>query len=142
MSIYRFGRRISYNDLHEFSTTQAPPQQHGGAAYDPNADWTRSRKAMPSDKLLPATHAWLAALPAGVRPEVLPGRYARIANWLCATWNDPAAFNRYAEDLVIDRRGGRRQGFPLPIIDELNALFDHYNRLHPGCHWQVSRKLR
>ncbi|HVO89563.1 MAG TPA: hypothetical protein VMV45_13555, partial [Casimicrobiaceae bacterium] len=99
-------------------------------------------KANPSNKLLPVTSAWLASLPSFARPQVLPRQYARIANWLCATWNDPAAFNRYAEDLVMDRRGGRRQGFPLPIINELNALFDYYNQLHPGFHWQVSRKLR
>jgi len=139
MSIYRSGRHISYNDLHEFEPTgsRVMDKDQGGPV-----DWSGARKAIPVTRLLPTTSTWLATLPPHVRPRLLPRYFARIANYLCATWNDPDAFDRYARDLVIDRRAGRRQGFPVPIIEELNALFDHYSRLHPRIRWQIERRRR
>lgn len=92
-------------------------------------DWGAKRKPSPPEPLSDATAAWMAELPDSVRPRQLALRYARLANRICETWGNPARCERLLDELMIDKRGGRR-GFPLVIANELAALRDHYFRLH------------
>lgn len=99
------------------------------------ADWRLLRSPPgPLDQALsrPA-QAWLARLPAGVRPHALCTRYPRIANRLAVCWADPALTDLLFDDLLIDRRGGR-QGFPAPVLADLLALRElHESRPRSEC---------
>jgi len=86
------------------------------------------RKAQPAESLLPSTRTWLMSLPENYRPRALAARYARIANNLAAAWNTPAECRAYFDDLLIDRRGGRR-GFPPEVLRELTRLQSAYEAL-------------
>jgi hypothetical protein len=94
-------------------------------------NWEAKRKDTAPETLGEATQAWLAELPEGVRPKQLALRYPRLANRLCDAWATPAKCDRLLDELMIDRRGGRK-GFPLPVANELATLRDHYFRLHHG----------
>jgi hypothetical protein len=88
----------------------------------------RQRRRPPDpaeDRLSSAASEWLAALPQPVRPVALAARFPRIANRICALWRRPVRLDAYFDDLLIDRRGDR-QGFPLAVAKELNALKDYY----------------
>jgi hypothetical protein len=56
---------------------------------------------------------------------MLAAKFARIANLLCAAWDDPPACREYLAGLLVDKRGGRK-GFPRAIRDEIQALNTHY----------------
>lgn len=60
-------------------------------------------------------------MPADKRPVELCLRYPRIANRLALAWPDTALAKRVLEDVVVDRRGGRR-GFPKVVANELSRL--------------------
>jgi hypothetical protein len=100
-------------------------------------DWAAKRTATPSEPLSDAAAAWIAELPPSVQPRQLALRYARLANRLCETWTTPARCERLLDDLMIDRRGGRR-GFPLALANELAALREYYFRMHhtSGSAWE------
>lgn len=84
------------------------------------------RPPCPEDyQLSEAAGKWLAALPEAARPVALAAQFPRIANRLCALWRRPAQVDAYFDDLLIDHRGNR-QGFPLAVAAELNALKAHY----------------
>ena len=55
------------------------------------------------------------------RPERLCARYPRVANRLALCWAELDLTERLFDDLLNDRRGGRR-GFPAPVLVELRAL--------------------
>ena len=58
-------------------------------------------------------------------------QFPRILNHIAAVWNKPVEADRYFEDLLHDSRGGR-QGFPLRVLTEVNALRDFYvTRVYP-----------
>jgi len=83
--------------------------------------------ALPSDaeikqKILPE-------LPEAVRPRQLALRYARLANRICEAWKEPHKCEKLLDELMMDRRGGRK-GFPLQVANELATLRDHFYRLH------------
>ncbi|HKE41172.1 MAG TPA: hypothetical protein VKG21_15140 [Casimicrobiaceae bacterium] len=88
-------------------------------------DWSRKRKTVPLNVILPSTLLWAGDLPKPVRPIALILRLPRIANLLAANWKDPTAFYKYLGSLLIDRRGGR-QGFPSEIRKELLSLRTAY----------------
>ena len=73
------------------------------------------RRTQPEEILSAETIQWLADVPLGVRPELLPVEFVRIANALSRRWKARAAFLACLDDLLIDRRGNRR-GFPLGIM--------------------------
>lgn len=82
--------------------------------------------AAPADTSLSEQAAdWLKSLPETVRPAKLATTYPRIANRLCQCWRRPVEADRYFEDLLTDKRGGR-QGFPLGVALELASLNDYY----------------
>src|SRR5262249_47212941 len=85
------------------------------------ADWASRRKAKPTRVLLPRTVRWMATLPPDFQPRQTSEIFPRIANALAALWSAPEELTSYLDDLLVDKRG-RRQGFPVRVLSELNAL--------------------
>ena len=77
------------------------------------------------------TIAWMAALPAHVRPTELAVRFPHAANSLAAAWPVREKCNAVFDALVRDRRDGR-QGFPPRVALEVTALERYYDSLP---HW-------
>jgi hypothetical protein len=132
MSIYRDFKRSPRSDVHHVAEHVTKPLNEGETISPPPAprDWTTARKARPADTLFPATLRWIDALPEEVRPHALSRAFPRIANMLARLWPNAAAFSDYMNDLLVDRRGGRK-GFPLQILADLNRLRAHYGTLNP-----------
>ena len=84
-----------------------------GTTREPEADmdWTTMRRARPFNQLLPGTQRWAASLPDVARPIELMRTYPGIANRIASAWRNPEAAHDVLDDLLVDRRGGRR-GFP------------------------------
>jgi len=91
------------------------------------ADWKRLSPLLDAAlDLAPAERAaWLASLPANVRPLALATKFPRVANRIAQEWREPSACRRDFDDLVYDKRGTRR-GFPPDVYVELLALRDYY----------------
>jgi hypothetical protein len=107
-------------------------EETGPAAYAPprkSENWEEKRTQTPPEPLSDEANAWMAALPEAAQPRQLALRYARLANRLCKVWNEPLRCERLLDDLMMDRRGGRK-GFPLNVANELATLRDHYFKLH------------
>jgi hypothetical protein len=85
--------------------------------------WDHKRRPkLPTDRaLVGRTLDWILALPEAARPKKLADSNPRIANALAECWHDPARADAYLNDLLIDRRGGRR-GLPTDVKDELQML--------------------
>ena len=117
-----------------------PESLETGRAARPSAP-AKPRKAEPLNNLLPRTATWIAALPQESRPHELARQFARIANELCATWDDPAECRAYLDTLLIDNRGSR-QGFPPAIVGELLRLRETHAERYPTTEmdWQIPRK--
>lgn len=95
------------------------------AAVSPSA---AREPAMPqAEPLSSVARVWLTSLPAGLRPAQLCARYPRVANRLALCWPDRGLALRLFDDLLVDRRGGRR-GFPAEVKAELVALRDRASR--------------
>lgn len=76
----------------------------------------------PADLVLSAeARNWCHSLPTAVRPLALCESFARLANRLALVWPDAELTDRFLDDLIIDRRGGRK-GFPPAVMDELIRL--------------------
>jgi hypothetical protein len=86
------------------------------------------------------TRHWLRRLPARRRPLRLCEEFPRVANRVAWCWSDAALAARTLEDLLQDRRGGRR-GFPPPVVRELNRLreYNDHQRMdtQPGGFWSA-----
>ena len=108
-------------------------EETGPAAYAvprKTENWEEKRTATANEPLSDAASKWMGELPESVRPRQLAMRYARLANRLAELWDDdPVKCERLLDDLMTDRRGGRK-GFPLAIASELATLHEHYYRLH------------
>jgi hypothetical protein len=104
-------------------------------------DFTRQRKAAPATFLLPNTEKWLDALPRGVQPHALCKLYPRIANLIAAMWADTEGPSAYFDELLLDRRRGRR-GFPPDVMNDLRALRDYHAALYPNAagKWDYERR--
>ena len=58
-------------------------------------------------------------------------QFPRILNRIAAVWKKPVDADRYFDELLHDSRGSR-QGFPLRVLSEINALRDFYvTRVYP-----------
>jgi hypothetical protein len=79
------------------------------------------RRIQPLNQQLPATARWAASLPEEVQPAALLQTYPRVANALARLWQDDIGLELYLDELLIDRRGGRR-GFPPEVHNELLTL--------------------
>ena len=83
---------------------------------------SRRRASLPTDHAI-GGHAvdWILSLPPNVRPLNLVDATPRIANALAENWHDPDRAASLVEDLLVDRRGGRR-GFSVQVKKELLSL--------------------
>lgn len=118
--------KVSLNDARKALEETGPAAY---AARTKPENWEEKRTQAPAEPLSDEANAWLADLPESVRPRQLALRYARLANRLCKVWSEPLKCERLLDDLMMDRRGGRK-GFPLQVANELATLRDHYFRLH------------
>jgi hypothetical protein len=96
-----------------------------------SSDVRNRRRLQPLNQLLPATAKWAGTLPAGVQPLALLQRLPRIANAISRSWRDPVALRSYMDELLVDRRGGRR-GLPPDIHNELLTLRQFHDAQYPG----------
>jgi hypothetical protein len=87
----------------------------------------RSPELLADLRLSEQTASWLAALPSRFDPSSSQQSYPRIANRLCQCWRRPVEADRYFEDLLNDRRGGRR-GFSFEVAQEQAVLSDYYRK--------------
>jgi len=90
------------------------------------------RRQQPLNQQLPATAKWVATLPTEVQPLALLQSFPRIANALARLWQDDSALTLYLDELLVDRRGGRR-GFPPEIQNELLTLRAYRGGGYPGA---------
>jgi hypothetical protein len=81
----------------------------------------RRRKPQPTDRAL-AGYAidWLLSLPPSLRPSELCEKFPRAANAIAAA--SPGAERCAVLDELLRDRRGRRQGFPLGVQREIQAL--------------------
>jgi hypothetical protein len=104
---------------------------------DVSVDFTRQRRASPVAFLLLNTQKWLDALPHRVQPHALCEFYPRVANLIAAAWGDTEGLRIYFDELLVDRRRGRR-GFPLDVFNDLRALRDYHTACAMGK-WDYKR---
>ena len=67
--------------------------------------------------------AYLSTLVGSDYPKELVGSFPRIVNAIIALRDDPAGLRIYMDTLLRDMRGGR-QGFPLGVLMDLQAVKD------------------
>lgn len=67
------------------------------------------------------TRRWLRQLPPRRRPVRLCELYPRVANRIAFAWADSKASDQLLDELINDRRGGRK-GFTPPLKRELQRL--------------------
>jgi hypothetical protein len=99
------------------TTRNAPSRSSGAEQRQPPSPYDRV--------LLPAASNWLLGLPAAVSPRETAQSYPRIVNRLARYWDSPPMIESIFDDLLVDRRHGRR-GFPARIQAELRVLYAHY----------------
>lgn len=68
-----------------------------------------------------AARAWVKALPDEVRPFDLAARHPRVVNRIALCWNDAELVERLFDELLVDRRGGRK-GFAPGVAEDLMRL--------------------
>jgi len=115
-----------------FTDARKALEETGPAAYAAPKkveNWEEKRSQSTPEPLNDAANTWMSEMPESVQPRQLALRYARLANRLCNVWTDPQKCERLLDDLMMDRRGGRK-GFPLQVANELATLRDYYFRLH------------
>jgi hypothetical protein len=129
MSIYRKFKSTPRDNVNYFPTQRAAAHE---LAPRREIEWLACRKANPCEDVLTATARWHASLPLAVQPDVLRTCFPRIANCLAAGWHDRNITKRYFDELLTDRRGGRK-GFPAEVLEELHVLKTFYELLKPAC---------
>ncbi len=100
---------------------------------EPPDPWSGMRRpARHSDEALNGTaRLWLRRLPASRKPMRLCELYPRVANRLACSWADAEQREKTLDDLLNDKRGGRR-GFPHCVVRELQRLRDYDPSSGPG----------
>ncbi|HEY3179963.1 MAG TPA: hypothetical protein VGL25_13885 [Casimicrobiaceae bacterium] len=101
------------------------------------ANHESKRKAAPPESLRTTTIQWILKLPPQIQPRHLQVKYPRVANRIAALWGDPTGCESYLDDLLTDKRGGRK-GFPLNVAQEIASIRDYYFRLNHkgGAAWE------
>ena len=135
MSIY--GRRKGLMDFEQYQRTpnardgEVASGRSAGPVEPSGEDWFDVRRARPADYLLPIGERWLRGLPPEVMPASLVTTFPRIVNLIAMQWDDRGACASYFEELLTDRRGGRR-GFPQNVERDLSRLRNYwYSRATP-----------
>jgi hypothetical protein len=80
-------------------------------------------------KVRQSTIAWARSIPSDIRPRALVIKFPRIANILAGAWSDPIKFDKTLRELMMDTRG-KRQGFPLDVLQDLANLRAYFNQAH------------
>lgn len=80
-------------------------------------------------KVRRTTIDWARGIPSDIRPRSLVIKFPRIANILAAAWSDPIRFDKALRDFMVDDRG-RRQGFPLDVLQDLANLRAYFDKVH------------
>ena len=89
---------------------------------DPKEWVARRRPRVATDRALAGTTIdWLLRLPEAVRPRQLCERFPRLANQIADAWFERDRCVASLDDLLIDRRGGRR-GLPYDLRVEVQTL--------------------
>ena len=94
------------------------------AACSADADYwvKRRRPRLATDRALAgSTIDWLLKLPEGLRPNKLSEQLPRLANQIADAWPDRERCLACLDDLLSDRRGGRR-GLPYDVRSEVQSL--------------------
>ena len=120
MSTYRKfdDTRLPSNDVHASGRySQKPGVERSVKPPDPARveEHKRRRKTTPASVPLPRTLNWVESLPSSVKPTALLRQYARIANVIAATWDDPNSFRSYVDCLFSNDRGNRK-GLPPDVL--------------------------
>jgi len=128
MSIY--GRRKGVMDFDRVPGAAETPAASDSATRSRNSDagndeFVPMRRSQPMEQLLPVAEQWLNRLPPNVSANALTTQFPRIANFLATQWVDRQACARYFDELLADRRGGRR-GFPPAVHHDLVTLRDFW----------------
>ena len=146
LSIYRKfdAMRLLLNDVYARSEPSSKQLERSVASPQDSShaeEHKRRRKAEPANVPLSRTLNWVEGLPSSVKPTALLRQYARIANVLAATWDDPKALSSYMDCLFREDRGNRK-GFPSDILCELLALQEYHAKLDAKnvSTWAVVRK--
>lgn len=105
-----------------------PPPVREGLRPDPTVLAMR-RPPTPFDRQLTRLGIrWFQSIPRRHRPRELASRFPHIVNRMALLWGKRDLVERYFDDLLVDRRGGR-QGFPREVSQELLALHGHFEGL-------------
>ena len=98
----------------------------------PSAWDSKRRPPLPTDHAMGGRAVdWILSLPSDIRPLHLADKVPRIANELAEHWPDADRAAAFVNDLLVDRRGGRR-GFPPEIKRELVVLLLTLRRNRSG----------
>ncbi len=116
-----WSRRPPKVDFRESMLLPAPTEEGRRKARQATIERLRS-PMRDTDRLLNLdARLWLLRLPPAVQPKTLCRDYPRVANRLARDWTDELMTDVCFDDLLNDRRGGRR-GFPPGVLGELRRL--------------------
>jgi hypothetical protein len=79
------------------------------------------------ETLSPIASAWVRTLPARLRPLQLCNAFPRVANRIAGAWGDTGITDGVFNELLLDRRGGRK-GFPPAIAAEILRLHAYHEQ--------------
>ena len=71
--------------------------------------------------MLSDTHHWLRRVPPRIHPKHLCRYHPHLANRLAQCWGDRNRVEQFVDDLLVDRRGGRK-GLSTRVAAELLCL--------------------
>lgn len=71
--------------------------------------------------MLSDTHHWLRRVPPRIHPRHLCRYHPHLANRLAQCWGDRNRVEQFVDDLLVDRRGGRK-GLSARVATELMCL--------------------
>lgn len=110
------------------------------------AHWLSRRRAPRAwdQAVTGTTRRWLRELPARRRPLRLCAAFPRLANRIAWAWRDTTQSAAVLDDLLVERRGGRR-GFPPAVRRELLRLreFNDQHRVESGSEdfWSAAGRV-
>jgi hypothetical protein len=118
-----------------------PSGRNESASPETPSEFKRQRRTLPVAFLFVNTQEWFDALPRRFQPYSLCKLYPRITNQIAARWMDMKASSAYFDELLVDRRRGRR-GFPLDVLNDLCFLRDYHAAFRPDANGKRDCDLR